>query len=63
MQRKIVKTVQFENTEQDLQWRPLTKADQLLPLGGFSQAAAAAGGLRLGSVTSGRDQGASSRNT
>ena len=62
MQRKIVKTVQFENTEQDLQWRPLTKADQLLPLGGFSQAAAA-GGLRLGSVTSGRDQGASSRNT
>ena len=28
MQRKIVKTVQFENTEQDLQWRPLTKADQ-----------------------------------
>ena len=30
MQWKIVKTVQFENTEQDLQWRPLTKSFHLV---------------------------------
>ena len=30
MQRKIVKTVRLENTEQDLQWRPLTNCFHLV---------------------------------